>query len=274
MTNPLDDRNIAFVGAGTMAEAFIRGLLARDLVSVEALTASDPLEARREYLSRELGIATETSNADAVADADIVVLAVKPQVLDKVLSGLEEQVARETLVLSIVAGAPIAPIRQALDITSVVRIMPNTPGQVGEGISVWTATPETSEAQREQAQAVVSALGKEIHVENEDYLDMATALSGSGPAYVFLFIEALIDAGVQMGFSRDIARALALQTVRGAAIYAQETDEHVAVLRNMVTSPGGTTAEALYRFEKGGLRAMVSEAVLAAYQKAKDLGDS
>lgn len=257
-----------------MAEAFIRGLLARDLVPANAVTASDPLEARRDYLMQELGIATEASNADAVTDADIVVLAIKPQVLSKVLSGLEGQVARETVVLSIVAGAPIAPIRQALNVASMVRIMPNTPGQIGEGISVWTATPETSEIQREQARAIIGALGREIYVENEDHLDMATALSGSGPAYVFLFIEALIDAGVQMGFSRDIAGELTLQTVRGAAIYAQETGEHVAVLRNMVTSPGGTTAEALYRFEKGGLRSVVSEAVLAAYQKAKDLGDT
>jgi pyrroline-5-carboxylate reductase len=272
--NPLEGRQITFVGAGTMAESFIRGLLAKDLVSVEALTASDPLEARRNHLTRELGIATEASNAEAAADADIIVLAVKPQVLGKVLGSLKNRVAGETLVLSIVAGAPIAPIVQALNVDSVVRIMPNTPGQIGEGISVWTATPETSEEQREQARAISSALGKEIRVENEDYLDMATALNGSGPAYVFLFIEALIDAGVQMGFSRDIARELALQTVRGAAIYAQETGEHVAVLRNMVTSPGGTTAEALHRFEKGGLRAVVSEAVLAAYQKARDLGGS
>ncbi len=272
--NALADTQIAFIGAGTMAEAFIRGLLAKGLVSAKALTASDPLEARREYLTRELGIATRAANAEAAADADIIVLAVKPQVLGKVMDGLERQVPQGTLVLSIVAGAPIAPIRQALDIASVVRVMPNTPGQIGEGISVWTATPETSETQREQARLILSALGKEIHVENEDYLDMATALSGSGPAYVFLFMEALMDAGVQMGFSRGIARELALQTVRGAAIYAQKTGEHLAVLRNMVTSPGGTTAEALYQFEKGGLRAVVSEAVLAAYQKAKDLGDS
>ncbi|MEA3406537.1 MAG: pyrroline-5-carboxylate reductase [Chloroflexota bacterium] len=272
--NPLADMQIAFVGGGTMAEAFIRGLLAKDLVPAEALAASDPLEARRSYLSREVGITTKASNAEAVAGADIIVLAVKPQVLDKVLSGLEGQVAEETLVLSIVAGAPIALICQALDIASAVRVMPNTPGQIGEGISVWMATPETSETQREQARAILSALGKEIRVENEDYLDMATALSGSGPAYVFLFMEALIDAGVQMGFSHAIARELALQTVRGAAIYAQETGEHMAVLRNRVTSPGGTTAEALYRFEKGGLRAVVSEAVLAAYQKARELGES
>ena len=155
--NPLADTQIAFVGAGTMAEAFIRGLLAKDLVPAKALTASDPLETRRDYLTRELGIATKASNAEAAAGADIIVFAVKPQVLDKVLDSLKGRVARGTLVLSIVAGAPIAPIRQALNVASVVRIMPNTPGQIGEGISVWTATPETAEAQREQAGAIVGA---------------------------------------------------------------------------------------------------------------------
>ena len=151
--------------------------------------------------------------------------------------------------------------------------MPNTPGQIGEGIAVWMATAETTEAQRAQARAIVGALGEEIYVEKEHYLDMATALSGSGPAYVFLFIEALTDAGVRMGFSRPVAEKLALQTVRGSAIYAQETGLHPAVLRNRVTSPGGTTAEALYQLEKGGFRALISQAVWAAYQKSKLLGD-
>ena len=145
-------------------------------------------------------------------------------------------------------------------------------GQIGEGISVWTAAREVSQEQREQARAILSALGQEVYVEDEGYLDMATALSASGPAYVFLFIEALIDAGVQMGFPRRVAQKLVLQTVRGSAVFAQETGLHPAILRNMVTSPGGTTAEALYQLEKGGLRATVSRAVWAAYQKARHLG--
>ena len=199
-------------------------------------------------------------------------MAVKPQVLRGVLAELGGQVPAEKLVLSIVAGAKVQAIRKHLGAQAIVRIMPNTPGQVGEGMSVWMATPEVTPEQREQAQAIIAALGPEIYVESEHYMDMATALSGSGPAYVLLIIEALIDAGVQMGFSRPVAEKLVLQTVRGSAIYAQQTGQHPAVLRNMVTSPGGTTAEALHVLEKGGLRALLADAVLACYAKAKYLG--
>jgi len=269
----LSDLHITLIGGGTMAEALIRGLLRQQLVTAERITTSDPLEQRRAYLSQELGVRVSDSNSEAIAVADIAVLAVKPQVLGSVLAELAGRISPDTLVLSIVAGAKIETIRDALGAKSIVRVMPNTPGQIGEGIAVWTATSGTTEAQRLQAQAIVGALGEEIYVEKERYLDMATALSGSGPAYVFLFIEALTDAGVRMGFSRSIAQKLALQTVRGSAIYAQETGLHPAVLRNRVTSPGGTTAEALYQFEKGGFRALVSQAVWAAYQKSKHLGD-
>jgi len=244
----LSDLHITLIGGGTMAEALIRGLLRQQLVTAERITTSDPLEQRRAYLSQELGVRVSDSNSEAIAVADIAVLAVKPQVLGSVLAELAGRISPDTLVLSIVAGAKIETIRDALGAKSIVRVMPNTPGQIGEGI-------------------------EEIYVEKERYLDMATALSGSGPAYVFLFIEALTDAGVRMGFSRSIAQKLALQTVRGSAIYAQETGLHPAVLRNRVTSPGGTTAEALYQFEKGGFRALVSQAVWAAYQKSKHLGD-
>ena len=176
--------------------------------------------------------------------------------------------------MSIIAGARIATLRQGLGAEAIVRIMPNTPGQVGEGIAVWTATPEASDEGLSLARAIIGALGEEIYVEDEDYLDMATAMSGSGPAYVFLFIEAMTDAGVHMGLSRPIAEKLALQTVKGSAAYAQQRGLHPAVLRNMVTSPGGTTAEALYEFERGGLRATVERAILAAYRRAQVLGKS
>jgi pyrroline-5-carboxylate reductase len=179
------------------------------------------------------------------------------------------------LVLSIIAGATVETIYRALGFNlppAIVRVMPNTPGQIGEGISVWMATPETSPAQRQAAREIVGALGQEIAVEEERYLDMATAMSGSGPAYVFLFMEAFTDAGVRLGFSRAIAERLAVQTVRGAAIYAQESGLHLAELRNRVTSPGGTTAEALHVFEQGGLRATVADAVWAAYKRARALG--
>lgn len=268
----LGETRIAFIGGGMMAEAFIAGLLNKGLAQPGQIVASDPVEARRAALSKELGIQMVPSNREAIAGAGIIVLAVKPQVLGKVLAELADQIDASVLLLTFVAGARIETIRQALSTPSIVRIMPNTPGQIGEGISVWTATHETSSDQRNQAQQIVMALGEEIYVEDEDYLDMATALSGSGPAYVFLFIEALTDAGVHMGFPRPIAEKLALQTVKGSAIYAQQKGVHPAILRNQVTSPGGTTAEALYQFEKQGFRAIISRAVWAAYQKARLLG--
>lgn len=263
---------IAFVGGGVMGEAVMRGLLGKQLAPACMIVASDPLEERRTHLSAELGVRVTDSNLQAVSGAQIMVLAIKPQMLAQVLAELAGKVDPGTLVLTLVAGARIERIRQALGTPAIVRLMPNTPGQVGEGISVWTATPQTTPEQREQAQEIIGALGEEIFVGDEEHLDMATALSGSGPAYVFLFLEALIDAGVHMGFSRAVAQKLALQTVRGSAIYAQKMGLHPAILRNMVTSPGGTTAEGLYELEKGNLRATVSRAVWAAYQKARSLG--
>ncbi|MFH1084601.1 MAG: pyrroline-5-carboxylate reductase [Chloroflexota bacterium] len=263
----------AFIGGGVMAEAILRGLLRQGLAAPGDLVAADPLAERRAWLARELGIGVTAANAEAAQGAQVVVLAVKPQALGQALASLQGQIAADALVFSIVAGATLRAIVTGLGVGAVVRVMPNTPGQIGEGISVWTATPATSELQRQRAQAVLGALGAAIYTQDEGDLDKATALSGSGPAYVFLFIEALADAGVRMGFSRAVAEQLALQTVRGAAIYAQTTGEHLAILRNRVTSPAGTTAEALHAFEEGGLRAVVSRAVMAAYHRAQALGE-
>jgi len=268
----LGDVSITFVGGGTMAEALIRGLLSKGLATGSQITVSDPLQERRAHLSEQLGIRTCCSNVEAVAGAELVVLAIKPQALGDVLEELADRIDSSALLLTIVAGAKIDTIRSALGTGDIVRIMPNTPGQIGEGISVWTATGQVSLPQMEQAREIIRALGAQVYVEDEEYLDMATALSGSGPAYVFYFAEALIDAGVHLGFSRAVARKLVLQTVRGSAAFAQKTGLHPAVLRNMVTSPGGTTAAGLYQLDKGGLRAAVSRAVWAAYQKARYLG--
>ena len=150
--------------------------------------------------------------------------------------------------------------------------MPNTPGQIGEGITVWTSSKEVTEEQQEMARAILGALGEEVFVEDESYLDMATALSGSGPAYVFLFTEALIDAGVHMGFPRRIAEQLVLQTIKGSASFYEQAGRHPATLRNQVTSPGGTSAEALYYLEKAGFRTAISRAIWAAYQRSLELG--
>ncbi len=266
-----DGVTVGFVGGGIMAEAVIKGLLRQGLVPPERIIASDPQEARRAHLA-QLGIRTTASNAESVSASSVLVLAVKPQVLRGVMTELGGRLPAGCLVLSIVAGAQIRTIYKLLGAEAVVRIMPNTPAQVGEGMSVWTATPAVTPAQREQARAIIAALGAEIYVDGEHYLDMATSLSGSGPAYLFLIIEALIDAGVQIGFARPVAEQLVLQTVRGSVDFAQQSGLHPAALRNMVTSPGGTTAAALHVLEKGGLRALLTDAVLACYERSKYLG--
>jgi pyrroline-5-carboxylate reductase len=270
----LRSSQIAFVGSGMMAESMIKGMLGRQLLAADRIVASGPRTARGDELARRYGIRATTDNVAAVDGADIVVLSVKPQVLPEVIRQLVGHVRREALVLSIIAGARIRSISRDLGgHLAIVRVMPNTPAQIGQGMSVWTATPDVGELQRDQTREVLRALGDELFVEHESYLDMATALSGTGPAYVFLFMEALIDAGVHMGFSRRVAEKLVLQTMQGSVAFARQSALHPAELRNMVTSPGGTSAEALYQLEKGGLRTVLSRAVWAAYQKSKYLGD-
>jgi pyrroline-5-carboxylate reductase len=204
--------------------------------------------------------------------SSIVVLTVKPQRLGVILGELRDAVEANQLVISIVAGARVETIADALQHRAIVRAMPNTPAQIGEGMTVWTATPEVSEAQQTQIHAIFGALGREMHVEEERMIDMATALSATGPTYTFLVMEALIDAGVHMGFSRHVAEELVLQTMLGSVLFARESRKHPAELRNMVTSPGGTSAEAIYQMEKGSLRTVLSKAVWAAFQKATALG--
>ena len=268
----LQDARITFIGPGAMAEAMIRGLVVGELVSPTQIIAAGPRSGRIEELQNKYGIHISTDNASAVEGAEIVVLAIKPQMLNHVMQGLRGHVRPNALVLSVIAGARIATIENGLNHHAIVRSMPNTPAQIGQGMTVWTASAAATMAQREQAQAILKALGEEIFVEDEDYLDMATALSGNGPAYVFLFMEAMVDAGVHLGFPRYIAEKLVLQTVRGSVEYAQQTPQHLARLRNQVTSPGGTSAEALYYLEKAGFRTALSRAIWAAYQRSSQLG--
>ena len=265
------NKRIAFIGPGVMAEAMIAGLLNRKLSKAQNISVSGPRAERGEELRKKYGIRVTTDNAAAVHDADVVVLSVKPQRLTEVMKGLKG-IRADALVLSIIAGASMKKIGVGLKHKSIVRSMPNTPGQIGEGITVWAASKEVSEEQRGLAQSILGALGAEVFVEDESYLDMATALSGSGPAYVFLFTEALIDAGVHMGFPRRIAEQLVLQTIKGSADFYEQAGRHPATLRNQVTSPGGTSAEALYYLEKAGFRTAISRAVWAAYQRSLELG--
>jgi pyrroline-5-carboxylate reductase len=268
----LRDETIAIIGCGMMGEAIVEGLLRDDLVRPGRILASHPREDRRAELAAAYGIEATADNGEAAARGSVVIITVKPQVLGEVLADLGGRVAPETLVMTIVAGATLERIRRALGTPAVVRVMPNTPAQIGKGMSVWTATPAVDRAGRRKVRTVLSALGEEEYVSHEEELDMATALSGTGPAYVFLFMEALIEAGVHLGFSRRLAARLVHQTMLGAVELAMEAPEHVARLRNRVTSPGGTTAEALYELEKGRLRTVLSDAVWAAYRRCRELG--
>ncbi len=267
---------IAFIGPGVMAEAMIAGIIRHEVSLPEQIIVSGTRPNRGEDLQQRYGIASTTDNIAAVREADVVVLSVKPQHLKAVFPELQGQIKPTALVLSIVAGATLKKIAQGLRHQNVVRSMPNTPAQIGEGITVWTAAEAVSVEQRDAAQKILSALGEEIYLEEEYYLDMATALSGTGPAYVFLFMEAMVDAGVHLGFPRRIAERLVAQTVRGSVDYYQKYDNdpvHLARLRNQVTSPGGTSAAALYYLEKAGFRTALSRAIWAAYERSLALGE-
>ena len=241
----LHDVSIAFIGAGAMGEALIGGLLGHELVEPGAITAADRHPVRLKEVRDLFHVHTTRDNRIAARKAHIVVLSVKPQVLAAVCAELDGVLRPSTLVVSIVAGARIASIAAGLSHQAIVRTMPNTPAQVGEGMTVWTATDTVSDTQREQAGAMLSALGKQLYVQDEEFLDKATAVSGSGPAYVFLLMEALIDAAVHLGWSRADARELVIQTVKGSAMFAERSLVHPAEMRNMVTSPGGTSADAI-----------------------------
>ncbi len=262
---------VAFLGAGVMAEAMIAGLLAKEMIAPERIVASHPRADRRERLHDRFGIVVAAENRQAAEGADLVLLTVKPQVLGGVMKQLHGRLEPRQVAISIIAGASIGALSRGLGHDAIVRVMPNTPAQIGQGMSVWTSTADVHSSQRQRVRATLQALGEELWVEEEKYVDMATALSGTGPTYVFLMMEALIDAGVHMGFPRRIAEQIVLQTVSGSVDFARQSGKHMAELRNMVTSPGGTSAEAIYQMEKGGLRTVFSRAVYAAYQRTQTL---
>jgi len=268
----LSDQTFAFIGSGVMAEAMIKGLIAQAHVLPNKITASGPRVERGTELEARYAIHVTTNNLAAINDASVVVLSVKPQMLHRVMEQLSGKISAKALVLSIVAGAKIETIASMLQHRPIARAMPNTPAQIGLGMTVWACSESLTSAQHDQAQAVFGSFGEEVFVNDERYLDMATALSGTGPAYVFIFMEAMVDAGVHMGFSRRVAEQLVYQTVRGSVEYARQANRHLATLRNQVTSPGGTSAEALYQIEKGSLRTVISRAIWAAYQKSRRLG--
>lgn len=262
---------ITFIGGGNMGRAMLSAILNEGLATPQNIAVSDKNKECLKQLKQDFDVYITEDNLEAASRSDIIVLAVKPQKLDDVMAGISGQLNPRQLVLSIIAGKSIATLKQGLEHKAIIRAMPNTPAQIGMGMTVWTATEEVNEEQKASVGSVLKAMGKELYVTDEQYIDMATAISGSGPAYVFLFMESLINAAVDMGLPPDAARQLVLQTVAGSVKYAAESDNGLAQLREMVTSPGGTTAEALKVFENGKFPELVKQAVAAAYKRAKQL---
>lgn len=267
-----DKKKFAIIGPGVMGEAIIIGLIKEKVIAPGQITAAGPRLERLQELAAKYQVNTHLVNSEAIINADVIILCVKPQKLPAVLLELHGKIPRDALVISIVAGATIQSLISGLGHPSVVRAMPNTPAQVGEGMTVWSHSPNATDDQHVLAQQILGALGKEIFVEEESYIDMATAVSGTGPAYVFLFVEALIDAGVHLGLPRRIAEEMVLQTIKGSVSFYNQNQSHPARLRNQVTSPGGTSATALYYLEKMGFRTAISRAIWAAFTRSQELG--
>ncbi len=263
---------VGFVGGGFMGEGIIQGLLAQNMSEPADLRVCEPIAARRTYLSERYGIVTSADAAEALDGAPIVILAVKPQDFDNAARQLVGVLEPAQLVLSIMAGVRIDTLRQKLSHERIVRTMPNTPLGIGEGFTAWTATAAVTAEERAKVATMFGALGGEAYLADEKYLDMATAVNGSGPGFVMLFVEAMIDAAVLIGLRRDLATEMVLQTFTGSTRLAQSTGQHPAQLRNSVASPAGTTAAGLQVLERTGVRAAIADAVVAAYERSRALG--
>jgi pyrroline-5-carboxylate reductase len=272
----LQNLSLALIGAGAMGEAMIAGLLDQKLLAPEQIFASTPRSDRRQALAERYGIRTTGDNREAAlfanGPAGIVLFAVKPQTLPEMLPALRGAIHPEALLLTILAGTPIKTFREGLDHKAIVRAIPNLPAEIGAGMTVWTATAAVTVERRSVAAALLGALGKERYVDDESHVDMAAALSGTAPAFCFLLLEALVDAGVHLGFKREIAQELVLQGMHGSLLFALQSGQHPAELRGRVTSPGGVSADALYALEKGGLRTVMADGVWAAYRRILELG--
>ena len=255
-----------------MAEALIGGILDAGIATPNEIRVGEPISKRRSELSKKYKITAEARNIDVLDEADIIILSIKPQSLSASMSELGPNLSKLQTVLSIVAGIRIKSLEAGLAHKSIIRVMPNTPAQIRAGMSVWTASPNVPERKIATSREILQTLGEELYVSDENLIDMATAISASGPAYVFLFIEALIDAGVYLGMSREMANKLVLQTLEGSTKLMRESGRHPADLKNMVSSPGGGTVEALMALEQGGFRATILEAIAAAYEKYQTLG--
>lgn len=262
---------IAVIGGGKMGEAIVAGLISAGSSDAEDIIVAEP-SAERAGVFAAHGVAVVTDGHEAVSDADLVIIAVKPQVIDAVIAHIADDVPPTAIVVSIAVGISTARLESLLPSgTAVVRVMPNTPAMVGEGMSVVSGGSEASVDQVESVRAVFEALGRAI-VLDERHQDAAAAISGSGPAYVALFIDALARAGVRQGLPRDVAQALAMQTMRGTVELIERTGTHPEAIIDAVSSPGGTTIAAIEALEAGGLRSGVFDAVAAAVRRSKELG--
>jgi pyrroline-5-carboxylate reductase len=263
---------ISFIGGGNMGQAIASAVIKNHLADPQDVSISDVSHPRLEALREELGVFTSPNNLEVAGRGEIIVLSVKPQTLPALMDELAGKLNPRSLVFSIIAGKTLDTLVDGLRHQAVVRAMPNTPAQIGKGMTVWTATRDVTPAQRTNAEAIVTVMGKGIYAGYESYLDLATAVSGSGPAYVFLFMESLMSAAVEIGMPEEMAKTLVYQTVLGSAEFAKASPKDLAELRRNVTSPGGTTAEALKVFEEGGFTPLVHKAVAAAFRRARDLG--
>src|SRR3990172_9327459 len=267
------NKKIGFIGSGNMAHAIISGLLSHKIIKSNNIFSSDPSLSRRNQLAKEFSIKTFSSNIEVVEKCKVLILAVKPQVMEKVLNEIKDHINKEHLIISIAAGISIAFISDILEGKNlkIIRVMPNTPALVKEGISAIAAGKNVSDEELETANSILNAVGKTVLLE-EHYLDAVTGLSGSGPAYIFLIIESLIEGGVAVGLARDIAKELVLQTVAGSVSMIKATGKHLGELRDMVTSPGGTTVAGLKVLEDKKVRYALIKAVEAATKRANQLG--
>ncbi len=259
--------NISFIGTGIMASSIIKCITEKGLYRKEEITGSGPRLKSLEEVKKRFGINITQKNTDAAKFGDIIILSIKPQVFPAVAEEIKDSINDNQMIVSIMAGVDIETLQRELLHKKIVRAMPNTPAQISEGMTVWTSTKEIEENEKDEVKKIFSSMGKELYFEEEQYVDMATALTGTGPAYVFLFLEAMIAAGVHLGFSRRDARELVYQTTLGSVLFAINSEKHTSELRDMVTSPGGTSADALYEMEKGSFRTIIEKAVYSAFKR-------
>jgi pyrroline-5-carboxylate reductase len=264
---------IALIGGGNMGQAMLSAITSKGLSKPEDISVCELNKERCNQLAKDFGVYTTDNSIEVIEKSDVIILAIKPQSLKEAMAVIGGKFRKEQLVLSIIAGKCLSTLQTGLKHDAIVRAMPNTPAQIGYGMTVWTATAAVDEKRKIMAKDILAAMGKEIFVTGEDYIDMATAVSGSGPAYVFLFMESLIQAAEKLGLPPDKAHDMVLQLMTGSIKYVcSNADKPLGKLREMVTSPGGTTAAALTVFANGNLPGLVDEAVTAAYRRAKELG--